>query len=305
MEPQIVFMGSAEFALPVLQNLYKSYQVVGVVTQPDKPAGRGRSIESPAIKKLAFSLSLPITQPNSLREPGGLDQIKLWKPELIVVVAYGKILPQLLLDLPKFGCLNVHASLLPRWRGASPIQAAILAGDAKTGVTIMKMDSGLDTGPILAQEETEIKNDDTTQVLMERLSKTGAELLVNMLPDYLSGQIKPLLQTETRATRASLFKKGDGLLDFTEDAITLERKVRAFYPWPGTFIIWHSQPMKIIKAHIDLTKNIPPLKKEEIDGFPALGAKFGTLVFEIVQPAGKKPMPGDVFLRGVRDWKNN
>ncbi len=302
MIPRIVFMGSPAFALPVLEKLVERYPVVGVVTQPDRPAGRGQVLTPPPVKDLADSLNIPVIQPSRLKEPAALDSLAGWKPDLIVVAAFGQILRQNVLDLPKYGCINVHASLLPRWRGAAPIQAAILHGDPETGVSIMKMDAGVDSGPVLSQKSIPINPDDTAETLSPRLAEAGAVLLVATLPGYLDGGIFPQPQDESQATRAPLIKKEDGLLDFNMSAQDLERKVRAFDPWPGTFFLFQGTPLKVLRAHVDPQDTQIPGNAEMIDRFPAVTTSSGWLVLDLVQPAGKKPMPGDVFLRGARSW---
>src|ERR1041384_6106730 len=186
---KIVFMGSPDFSLPSLRALAQHHDVVGVVTQPDRESGRGREIKMPPVKTLALELGLPIMQPEKLKQPEAMEQLHVWAPDLIVVAAFGQILKKDVLDLPRYGCLNVHASLLPRWRGAAPINAAILAGDEETGVTIMRMDVGLDTGPILTQRSIPLTRDDTAGSVFQKLSQLGADLLIETLPDYLSGKL--------------------------------------------------------------------------------------------------------------------
>ncbi|MEM5776288.1 MAG: methionyl-tRNA formyltransferase, partial [Anaerolineaceae bacterium] len=213
----IVFMGSPSFAVPVLETLNRQFRVSGVVTQPDKPAGRGRELRPCPVKEAALGLGLPVIQPEKLRgNVDAIEQIRHWNPAVIVVAAYGKILRRELLDLPVFGCINVHASLLPRWRGASPMQAAILSGDALTGVTIMQMAEGMDTGPMLNQASIPIGEGETTESLEPRLASLGAELLAETLPAYLNGDLRPISQPETGITYAPLLKKEDGALDFTK-----------------------------------------------------------------------------------------
>src|SRR5919106_3546269 len=197
---RVVFMGSPDFALPSLRTLAQHYQVIGVVTQPDRASGRGREIKMPPVKTLALELGISIMQPEKLRTPEAMEQLRRWNPDLIVVAAFGQILKKDVLDLPRFGCINVHASLLPRWRGAALIHAAILHGDEETGVTIMKMDVGLDTGPILIQRSIRLTRDDTTGSVTETLSRLGAELLIETLPDYVSGKITPTPQPEEGVT---------------------------------------------------------------------------------------------------------
>ncbi len=304
--PRIVFMGSPEFALPSLEALSRKYPVCGVVTQPDRPAGRGRSLIPPPIKKLALELDLPVFQPNRLRDPDAMEQLRKWAPELIIVVAFGQILRQEVLDLPEFGCINVHASLLPRWRGAAPIQAAILNGDTFTGVTVMQMDVGVDTGAILGQLSTPIEDEETAGALSNRLAKLGADLLSQTLPGFLAEEIRPQLQDAREATYAPMLKKADGELDFNQPAEFLVRKVRAYQPWPGAFTLWQTQPLKILKAAAVHASSIKQhyLPGERIiwAGEPAIHTSEGLLVLQEVQPAGKKAMAGKSFLAGARDW---
>src|SRR5215217_6355124 len=191
---RVVFMGSPDFSLPTLQALAKTYDVVGVVTQPDRASGRGRELKAPPVKMLALKLGIPVMQPEKLRLPEAMEQLRAWHPDLIVVAAFGQILRKDVLDLPPYGCINVHASLLPRWRGAAPINAAILHGDEETGLTIMQMDVGLDTGPMLTQRSIRITPEDTAGSVFEKLSTIGADLLIETLPDYVSGKIKPIPQ---------------------------------------------------------------------------------------------------------------
>ena len=250
MPPRIVFMGSPAFALPTLETLVRSYPIVGVVTQPDRPAGRGQALTPPPVKVLAQSLGIPFIQPNRLKEPAAWDQLQAWQPDLIVVAAFGQILRQNVLDLPPLGPINVHASLLPRWRGAAPIQAALLNGDVTTGVTIMKMDAGVDTGAIISQREIQIDPADNSETLSARLAKVGASLLAETLPAYLRGEVLPRPQPEEGVSRASMISKEDGLLDFNLPAAALERRARAFYPWPGTYFQWLGAPLKVHRAHV-------------------------------------------------------
>lgn len=301
---RIVFMGSPDFALPVLAALEGNFSVVGVVTQPDRPAGRGRELTPPPVKVLTRELGLPVIQPKNLRQPEALEQLQDWDPEVIVVAAFGQILRPNVLDLPPHGCVNVHASLLPRWRGAAPIQAAILHGDETTGVTIMKMDPGVDTGPILAQEPIPISPTDTAGTLSPKLAQLGADLLVETLPGYLSGDIEPKPQDDSQATYAPMLKKSDGELDFSETAEVLARKVRAYNPWPGTFTFLNQQRLKIHRAHPVDAEAISPGQSTIYQDLPAIGTRSGLLVLDEVQPAGKKPMPGEVFLHGAKDWAN-
>jgi methionyl-tRNA formyltransferase len=295
-------MGSPEFALPVLQKLVVQSQIVGVITQPDRPAGRGRVLTPPPIKILAEELNLPVIQPCRLSEPDALQQLQLWSPDLIVVAAFGQILRPVVLDLPKFGCINVHASLLPRWRGAAPIQAAILNGDESTGITIMHMDPGIDTGPILTQKSISIHPQDTAGTLTPKLSELGADLLIETLPAYLSGNLTPLTQDNALATYAPLIKKEAGSLDFSLSAKELDRKIRAYNPWPGTFTYWNNQILKIHRAHPIGIASEPTGKKVIYQELPAITTGDGILVIDELQLAGRKIQTGKKFLIGARNW---
>jgi len=307
MVARIVFMGSPEFSLNTLKALVKGYSVVGVVTQPDRQAGRGRSLKPPPIKTLAQELDLPIIQPQKLSDPDTVEQLRDWKPDLIVVAAYGQILKPGVLDLSLYGCVNVHASLLPRWRGASPIQAAILHGDQETGITIMDMDIGMDTGPIISQRIIPIQPDDNSGTLSESLSILGAELLMDTLTPLLKGELTPIPQDNALATYAPMLKKKDGQLDFTHPAEYLARQVRAFYPWPGSFTYWQEQVLKIRMAHVPPLDEIidfstSPGTRTIYHNLPAFGTSEGLLVLDQVQPSGKKTMSGKAFLQGARGW---
>jgi methionyl-tRNA formyltransferase len=307
MKKRIVFMGSPEFALPTLQALAEFYQVAGVVTQPDRPAGRGRTLTPPPVKILAQELGLTTIQPTSLRDQSAMARLESWKPDLIVVTAFGQILRPEVLDLPPFGSLNVHASLLPRWRGAAPIQAAILHGDQQSGVTIMKMDKGIDTGPLLSQRKIPLQTDETAGTLSEKLAQLGADLLIETLPAYFSGDLQPYPQ-QGEHTYAPMLKKTDGQLDFTQNSGALERKIRAYDPWPGTFMDWRNGQLKILKAHpadrtsVEIGSEGQPGQRTIVQKQPAIITGDGLLVLKELQPAGKKPMPGSVFLRGSRNW---
>ena len=301
--PRIVFMGSPDFAAIALKRLVQNFNVVGVVTQPDQRAGRGKKLVSPAVKVMADELGIPTIQPRRVRDEESMDALRRFAPDLIVVAAYGQILRPELLQLPLLGCINIHGSLLPRWRGAAPIQASILAGDTETGITIMMMDEGIDTGDMLDKRTIPIADDDTAGSLFAKLAPVGAELLVETLPKYLSGELKPQPQPEEGATYAKMLKKEDGHLDFSQTAEELERRVRAFSPWPGTFFEWEGAPLKVHRAHVDGRKSPGSGSKLIVEGVPAIGTGEGVLVLDQIQPAGKKPMDGKSFLAGGREWK--
>jgi methionyl-tRNA formyltransferase len=234
---RIIFMGTAELSCASLGKLSsdKNLSIVAVITQPDKPKGRELQLTPSHVKILAGQLNLPVLQPPKARDETFIAKLRELKPELVVVVAYGQILPQSILDLPPHGCLNVHTSLLPKYRGAAPIQWAIANGEGETGVTIMKMDAGLDTGPILTTRRTPILPTDDSQSLHDRLAQLGAELLVETIPDYVSGKIQPQPQPAEGSTYAAKIKKEDGRIDWSRPALPIWNRIRAFTPWPGAF----------------------------------------------------------------------
>lgn len=302
MNEKIIFMGSPEFAVPILKKLVDECNVIGVVTQPDRPSGRGRVLTPPPVKTIAVQYDLPLLQPERLKTDDEIALIRAWRPELIVVAAFGQILRGNLLDLPVHGCINVHASLLPRWRGAAPIQAAILHGDKETGVTIMKMDAGIDTGQILSQKALKIRSDDTSETLSARLAEAGADLLIETLPLYLAGKLEPVAQNDKLATYAKMIRKEEGLLNFNGSAAELCQKVRAFNPWPGAYTWWKGSVLKIHQARDIKDDASEPGKCAIVEGYPAIGTTDGWLILEVLQPGGKKRMTGDTFLRGAKDW---
>lgn len=300
---RIVFMGSPDFALPSLEALIRDFDVVGVVTQPDRPAGRGRKLTPPPVKQLAQARSIPVIQPKSFKGSQALDQLVEWQPEYIVVAAFGQILPPAVLEVPSDRCINVHASLLPRWRGAAPIQAAILHGDEQTGVTIMQMDPGLDTGPILAQQGIPIQPSDTAGDLSDKLADLGAQLLADTLPRVASGEISPQAQDDERATYAPMLHKSDGLLHFDQPAEQLARQIRAYDPWPGTHFFWNGRRIVVhaARAAHEETRQQPGTTLIS-HGQPAVQAADGLLVLEEIQPAGSRTMSGTDFLNGSQDF---
>lgn len=300
---RVVFMGSPDFALPSLRLLNQHYQVVGVVTQPDRASGRGRELKSPPVKTLAGELNLPIIQPEKLKE--ATEQLKTWNPDVIVVAAFGQILKKEILDLPKFGCINVHASLLPRWRGAAPINAAILAGDEETGVTIMKMDVGLDTGDMFTKKSIRLKPDDTAGSVFQTLSTLGAELLIETLPQIFDGIITPQPQPDEGATYAPMLKKEDGKLNFNHSVYEIERRVRAMNPWPSAWFEWDGNLLKVMRVSVSEKKVGETGNRFTVEGRGAVTCADGSIILEEVQPAGKKIMSGKSFLAGVRNWDSS
>jgi methionyl-tRNA formyltransferase len=256
---RIVFAGTPDFSVPVLQALLDSgHPVIAVYTQPDRPAGRGRKLATSPVKQLALRRNLPVYQPRSLKDPDAQQQLAQLEPDLMVVVAYGLILPSAVLALPRLGCVNLHASLLPRWRGAAPIQRALLAGDRETGVCLMQMEAGLDSGPVLAEVRTAIEDGDTGGSLHDRLSRLAADLLGRHLDDLERGILKPEKQDESRATYARKLDKSEAALDWRLAADQLERQVRAFNPWPVAQARYQGQVMRIWDAKaIDCKRGAP------------------------------------------------
>lgn len=243
-------MGTPELAATSLAALLRepAFQIVAVVTQPDRPKGRDLKLQPSPVKEIALRAGLPVLQPQKAREEKFLEELKVFQPDLIAVAAFGQILPGSILDLPRFGCLNVHTSLLPKYRGAAPIQWAIANGDAETGVTIMKMDVGMDTGDILTQRTTPIRAEDNSQTLHDRLAQLGAALLLETIPDHVAGKIEPRKQDSAQATHAPKIKKEDGHIDWTLSAAQLWNRLRAFTPWPGAFTFLPAQPQpKLLK----------------------------------------------------------
>jgi methionyl-tRNA formyltransferase len=247
---KLVFAGTPDFAVPSLDALVQGgHEILAVYTQPDRPAGRGRQAQASPVKQYALAHELPIHQPESL--VGEAEILRALAPDAMIVVAYGQILSAAILEIPRHGCLNVHASLLPRWRGAAPIQRAIEAGDAQTGVTIMQMDVGLDTGAILLQRATPINKDDTGGSLHDRLAQLGAEALAEALGSLAAGSLEPRVQDEQSANYASKLKKQEGALDWTQSAELLARRVRAFNPWPVAYCQWNGKRLRVLEAHAE------------------------------------------------------
>lgn len=301
---RIVFMGTPDFAVPSLQALIQTGQVVGVVTQPDRPAGRGNKLRKPPVKIAAEEAGLPIYQPKSLRKKAAAEPIAYWKPDLIVVAAFGQILRPHLLEMPRLGCVNVHASLLPRWRGASPIQSSLLAGDAKTGVTLMQMNEGLDTGDMLAKASLEIGDDETAVELHDRLAALGGDLLITHFASLISGTLTATPQDDELSTYATLIRKTDGQLNWNETAVELYRRLRAFTPWPGVYTKWQGKNLKILSATPFETEKPMGAVGEVVswDGDAAVQTSSGLLRLHTVQLAGKKATRVADFVRGRGDF---
>ncbi len=306
---RLIFMGTPEFAVPTLRTLHEQaapqgWQLVQVMTQPDRPAGRGNRLVASPVKQYALDQGLPVFQPKTLRKDrSALATVEDLAPDLIIVAAYGLILPPALLAIPRLGCINVHASLLPAYRGASPITAALLAGEATTGVSIMLMDAGLDTGPVLAQATQPILPDDTTAGLSERLAGQGAALLAESIPAWAAGRITPVAQSELpgEVSTCGLIRKEDGRIDWRLPAVAIERATRAYTPWPSAYTEWRGANFKIWRARVVPGEAEPGLVVATAHG-PAIGTGSGLLLPEVVQPAGKRSMPMENFVRGAADF---
>lgn len=298
---KIVFMGTPDFAVPTVKALIKHHELIGIVTQPDRPAGRGAKVRMSPVKELALKHNIPVFQPEKIRKADAIEELMQWTPDVYVVAAFGQILPQKVLDIPPYGSINIHASLLPRWRGAAPIHAAIRAGDNETGVTIMVMDAGLDTGPMLKKRAISIASDETGQSLHDKLAELGAELLLETLPDYISGDLKPQAQPEEGITYAPQIKKEEGQIDWSQDAVSIERLVRAFTPWPGTFTFWNGKQLKIHRGE-NGKGNLEAGKVAEIDGHVAIGTGKGVYYPLELQLEGKKRVDIESFINGYSEF---
>ncbi len=305
---RVVFMGTPAFAVPVLDALLDGgHDVVGVYTQPDRGAGRGRPVVPSPVKSRALERGLTVFQPASLRrDAAARAQMAELKPDVIVVAAYGLFLPAETLELPPLGCLNVHPSLLPRHRGPSPVPSAILAGDQDTGVTLIRLDHGMDSGPIIAQQSTPVEEAETAGALTDRLFRVGADLLLETLPGWASGEVRPRPQDESRATVSRLLKREDGEIDWSRPAIEIWRQVRAMQPWPGTFTTWKGRSLKIIEARptdAAVTAGRAPGLVVASDGSSiGVATADGVLKIERLQMEGRRPVAADEFLRGYHDF---
>ena len=303
---RVIFFGTAELACASLRLLAEDprFEIPAVVTQPDKPKGRDLKLHPSPVKALALQKNLPVLQPLKARDPAFIDQLRQLAPDLIVVAAYGQILPQALLDLPPHGCLNVHTSLLPKYRGAAPIQSALLQGDPETGVTIMKMDAGLDTGPILSTITTPIQSEDNAQTLHDRLAHLGADILLRTIPEYLAGKLKPIPQPEG-ASYAAKITKQDGQIDWSLSAAQISNRLRAFTPWPGSFTHFpHAGKPRLLKIWrarpVACPLNSPP--GTVLDATPEgilVACGMDALLITELQREGSRKMPAREFLQGT------
>jgi methionyl-tRNA formyltransferase len=311
---RIAFAGTPDFSVPALEALLGSgHRVVGVLTQPDRPKGRGRQLAASPVKEAALKHGLAVSQPETLKTDAGRAELRSWAPDLLVVVAYGLILPPQVLVLPRLGCLNIHASLLPRWRGAAPIQRAILAGDALTGVTIMLMDAGLDTGPMLLKKEVPIAPADTGGSLHDRLASLGADALLEALGPYADGALKPVPQPTEGASYAAKLEKSEALIQWERDALDIERQVRAFNPWPVAETRLDGEQLRIFGAAADRGGTaIEPAAGTAPDVKPPLPGTIvevqgdslliqcgrGRLAVRQLQRPGRRAMSAADFVRG-------
>ena len=304
---RVIFMGTPEFAVPTLAGLLNSeYTVVGVVTQPDRPRGRGKMVSPSPIKELALTYQVPILQPEKMKQPEFLSALEAWKADVMVVAAFGRILPKIILDLPPRGCLNVHSSLLPKYRGAAPIQWALINGETETGITTMLMDEGMDTGPILLQETVSIDPEDTAKELSERLAKVGGGLLVKTLRLWEKQQITPRGQDDSAATMAPMLRKEDGLISWEQPASVIHNKIRGLSPWPGGYTFCQKDRLTVWKAFSQMENTetisdavpgtIVNLEKDEF----VVKTGEGLLVIRELQMAGRKRLGVNQFLSGYR-----
>lgn len=314
---RIVFMGTPDFSVGTLEALVEAgHEIAGVVTQPDKPKGRGKAMQATPVKEAALAHGLTVYQPARVREPGFVEELRRLEPEAIVVVAFGQIIPKSILELPPLGCINVHASLLPKYRGAAPIQWAVIDGEEVSGVTIMRMDTGLDTGDMLAKTEVRLEPEETGGTLFEKLSRAGAALLTETLPKLAAGEIRPQKQpAESPNAYARMITKADGEIDWKKDAEELERLIRGLNPWPSAFTFLDGKTFKIWKASVcpeedcggdacpaggeGSRKIFGSVEKTDKDGIYVRTGK-GLLRLLEVQLEGKKRMDCAAFLRGVR-----
>ena len=270
MSLKVIFMGTPDFSVPALQALIKSHHdVIAVYTQPPRPKGRGHHVQKSPVHLCAEENGIAVFHPLNFKNDEAKEEFKALSADIAVVAAYGLILPQAILDAPKYGCLNIHASLLPRWRGASPIQHAIWKGDDKSGITIMQMERGLDTGPMISKEVTPLTATTSAQELHDALSEMGGDMIINVLNDLESnGKVSAEMQDDTLSTYAPMLKKEDGKIDFSHTVKQIDQQIRALNPWPGTYVDGLKGRVKILKAHV----------------------KNDSLIFDLVQPEGKKPM---------------
>ena len=308
---RIIFMGTSELSVTILEALVKAgYEVVDVYTRADKPAGRGRRPAPPPVKEAALRLGLPVYQPAGLKKPEEVERFRALKPDLVVLAAYGRLIPAEMLHIPPLAFLNVHPSLLPRYRGPAPIGAPILEGDEETGVTIFVLEETMDTGPILAQKSIPISPEDTGETLSRKLTGLGAGMLLDVIPRWARGEITPEPQDHSRATYTHILKKEEGKLEWGRPAVQLWRQVRAYQPWPGAFTTWKGRMTKVlacepiaapVEGEPGSVLRVPDTLRPGTS-LPAVQTGQGLLVLRRLQLEGRRPLEGDVFLRGERDF---
>lgn len=308
---RMIFMGTSELSVTVLESLVKAgHEIVDVYTRADKPAGRGRKPAPPPVKEASQRLGLPVYQPATIKTPEEIERVRRIKPDIAVIAAYGRLIPGDMLDIPPLKFINLHPSLLPKYRGAAPINAPILAGDKETGVSIFVLEEGMDTGPILAQKSMPITPADTGETLSQKLAILGAELLVDTIPRWARGEIKPQPQDDSQATYTHIIKKEEGRLDWSRTAVELWRQVRAFQPWPGSFTTWNGQLLKVLDSEpiASPVEGDPgrtllvPDPGNPGRRLPAVQTGEGLLVLRKVQLEGHRPLEAHVFLMGERDF---
>jgi methionyl-tRNA formyltransferase len=304
---RVVFLGSGAFAVPSLEALLDAgHDVAALVTQPDREKGRGRALAAPPTKEVALRRGVPVLQPRRIKEPGAVEELRSLRPDVQVVVAYGQILPRTVIDIAPLGTVNVHSSLLPRYRGAAPIHWAVVNGEAETGVTTMLIDEGLDTGPTLLARATPIGAAETTPELETRLARMGAEVLLETLDGLARGSLVPVPQDHARATLAPILKKEDGRIDWTRPAEEIARRVRGLQPWPGTATSWAGGDLKILRARSEeAPADAPPEAPGTVvavgrDGLVVAAGAGTRLLIEDVQPESRRPMTAAAFASGAR-----
>ena len=305
---RIVYMGTPDIAVPAMESLIEAgHDVVAAVTQPDRAQGRHKELVASPVKEAALAHGIEVLQPEKARDAAFIDLLRGINPDLIVVMAYGQILTKELLDVPRLGCINIHASLLPRYRGAAPISAVILAGESQTGVTTMYMDEGLDTGDMLLKAVIDIAPDETTDTLEKKVASVGGELITETLRQLEAGTLTRIKQDDSQANYIRMIKKEEGHINWSEDAAAIERRIRAFYPWPGTFALHNGSRIKIYGAKVtsDSASEAPGTVAETGEGGITVACGNGSLIITDLQAEGKKRMNAADFLRGYKLCKGD
>lgn len=302
---RVVFMGTPSFAVPVLDALQecREVEVAAVYTPPDRKRGRGQTLEACPVKVRGEELGIPVVQPGTFRNAGAVSELESYRPDVVVVAAYGRLLPADALAIPQFGCLNLHPSLLPKHRGPAPVAGAILAGDRMTGVSLMLLDEGMDTGPIVAQRERQVDESDDAATLTETLFADGAALLIETLPRWAEGSVSAQAQDDERATYTSKLERADGLADWGLSAEDLARRQRAYTPWPGLYTTWEGSELKLLEVQAVSGENAEPGRVTNMpDAGVAVGTGEGLLAVRRLQLAGRRPSSGEDFLRGYPEF---